>query len=127
MFHIDANSGTPIYRQVSDQIRRLISSGKLKPGDTIPSVREVAIANTVNPMTISKAYALAETEGLLVRHRGKPMTVANRPITVETQTQRLEELEPLFKQLIDASEQLNLDSTSVSQYFIKYWKDANNG
>ena len=91
MFHIDANSGTPIYRQVSDQIRRLISSGKLKPGDTIPSVREVAIANTVNPMTISKAYALAETEGLLVRHRGKPMTVANRPITVETQTQRLEE------------------------------------
>jgi len=127
MFQIDANIGIPIYRQVSDQIRRLISSGQLKPGDAIPSVREVATANTVNPMTISKAYALAEAEGLLVRHRGKPMTVAEQPIDVESQAQRLTKLEPLLKQLVDASEQLNLSSSSVSKHLIKYWKDLNNG
>ncbi len=127
MFQIDANSGTPIYRQVSDQIRRLISSGQLKPGDTIPSVREVAMTNAVNPMTISKAYTLAESEGLLVRHRGKPMTVAEREINAEPVSQRLTELKPLLRQLIEASEQLSLDSSTVSQHLKKHWKELKNG
>lgn len=54
----------------------MISSSQLRPGEALPSVREVALTHAVNPMTISKAYSLLEAEGLLERQRGKAMTVA---------------------------------------------------
>jgi GntR family transcriptional regulator len=122
MFQIDANSGVPIYRQVVDQIRRLVHSGKLSAGDTMPSVRDVALEHAVNPMTVSKAYALAESEGLLLRHRGKPMAVALQAKPSVSASARLTELEPLMHQLIDAAEQLNLKSKQVCDHLNKQWK-----
>jgi len=122
MFQIDANSGVPIYRQILDQVRRLVHSGKLSVGDAIPSVREVAVTHAVNPMTVSKAYALAETEGLLLRRRGKPMEVAQQSKPAVSQTSRLAELDVLIQQLIDAAEQLNLNSKQVIEHLNKKWK-----
>jgi len=125
MFQIDANSGTPIYRQIVDQIRRLIYSGKLTGGDTIPSVRDVALTHTINPMTVSKAYALAEAEGLLLRHRGKPMKVSNQASSLTTESERLAELESLMRQLTDAAKQLNLKSKQVCEHLKKQWNENN--
>ena len=62
---ISPSSGVPIYRQLMDQIKRMVASEQLNPGDTLPSVRSVATHLAVNPMTISKAYSLLEVEGLL--------------------------------------------------------------
>ena len=67
---IDNRSGVPIYRQVMDQMRRHILTRRLASGSKIPSVREMASRLRVNPMTVSKAYALLEQEGLLERRRG---------------------------------------------------------
>src|SRR5690606_32574162 len=78
MFILNPQSGVPIYRQIQEQVRRMVASGQLQPGATLPSVRELATRHAVNPMTISKAYTLLEAEGLLERNRGKPMTVADR-------------------------------------------------
>jgi GntR family transcriptional regulator len=66
----------PIYRQIGEQIRRLIAGGQLAPGTVLPSVREVAAAHAINPMTVSKAYSQLEAEGVLERLRGKGMVVA---------------------------------------------------
>ncbi|WP_243667042.1 GntR family transcriptional regulator [Pseudomonas brassicae] len=74
--HIEPSSPDPIYRQIVGQITRLISAGQWVPGTRLPSVREVAAAHAVNPMTVSKAYALLESQGLLERQRGKGMVVA---------------------------------------------------
>ena len=63
MFVLNPQSGQPIYRQLVEQITRLIVGGQLVPGAMLPSVREVALEHAVNPMTISKAYALLEAEG----------------------------------------------------------------
>ena len=76
MFILDPHTSVPIYQQLIDQVRRLVASGQLAPGAQLPSVREMAQEHTVHPMTISRAYSLLESEGLLERHRGKPMTVA---------------------------------------------------
>src|SRR5579872_7379367 len=72
IFILQPSSGVPIYRQLIDQVRRMVTSGQLTAGMELPSVREVAAEYTVNPTTISKAYSLLESEGLLQRHRGKP-------------------------------------------------------
>ena len=65
MFVLNPQSGTPIYRQLVEQITRLIAGGQLAAGTELPSVRELAELHAINPMTISKAYALLEGSGLL--------------------------------------------------------------
>lgn len=75
-FDIAPTAATPIYRQIVEQVHRLIASGQLAPGADLPSVRTVALQHAINPMTVSKAYSLLESEGLLVRLRGVGMVVA---------------------------------------------------
>ena len=65
LFSIATGSPEPIYRQLVEQVRRLSAGGQLQPGDEMPSVREIAQALALNPMTVSKAYSLLEMEGVL--------------------------------------------------------------
>lgn len=113
MFSINPQSGQPIYKQIMEQIRRMIASGQLKPGDNLPSVRELALTHAVNAMTISKAYNMLEAEGLLARHRGKAMTVSKQNKLSENKQDRLKRLQPAVNQLAMAAEQLELDSDDV--------------
>ena len=76
LLEIDHHSGLPIYRQVIDQLRQQIMAGRLTEGEQLMSVRELAAQLRVNPMTISKAYALLEVEGLVERRRGVGLFVA---------------------------------------------------
>jgi GntR family transcriptional regulator len=108
LFTLHPESGIPIYRQLMDQIRRLIAAGQLQAGSELPSVRDVAVEHAVNPMTISKAYALLEAEGLLVRNRGKPMTIATSRRSQQPMSQRLRQVEPLLVQLVSAARQLDI-------------------
>lgn len=73
---VHPSSGIPIYRQLMDQFQALISSGRLKPGDLLPSVRQVSSALEINMMTVSKAFARLEQEGVVERVRGTGMRVA---------------------------------------------------
>src|SRR5438094_6067156 len=75
-FEIHPSSGVPIYRQVMDQVKALASSGRLRPGDMLPSVRQMAVELQINMMTVSKAYARMEAEGVLERARGQGMLIA---------------------------------------------------
>ncbi|WP_114240966.1 GntR family transcriptional regulator [Dyella sp. C9] len=102
IFAIQPTSAEPIYRQIVEQLRRLIASGQLSPGELLPSVREVAGFHAVNPMTVSRAYGMAESEGLLERLRGKGMTVAPQGRGSSTTAQRMALLEP---QLADVARQ----------------------
>ena len=67
---VDHHSGTPIYRQIMDQVKLLISTGHMKSGEQIKSVKDLSLELGVNPMTVSKAYQLLETESWLERRRG---------------------------------------------------------
>src|SRR5690606_10374716 len=77
LLHIQPAAAQPIYRQIAEQIRRLVAGGQLAAGTTLPSVRDVAAAHAINPMTVSKAYSQLEAEGVLERQRGKGMAVAS--------------------------------------------------
>lgn len=113
MFTLNPNSGIPIYRQLIEQVRRMVASNQLRPGDALPSVRELAVTHAVNPMTISKAYSLLEAEGLLERQRGKAMTVAAHFANKESKTARIERLQSAVDQLVMAARQLELGSEDV--------------
>lgn len=113
MFSINPNSGEPIYRQLSEQIKRMVAGGQLKAGDELPSVRELAAQYAVNPMTISKAYSLLETEGVLERQRGKPMTIARQLNPGHSEQARLQQVLPQLEQLAMATQQLQLPKQAV--------------
>jgi GntR family transcriptional regulator len=124
MFQLNPNSGVPIYRQLIEQAQRMIAGGQLKPGDELPSVRELAIEQAVNPMTISKAYSLLEAEGLLVRQRGKPMQVAPRPESGNDAAENAVHLHPEFAQLRLAARQLRLSDRQLVAALKKYLSDS---
>jgi GntR family transcriptional regulator len=108
---IQPSSPEPIFRQIAAQIRRLVASGQLAPGERLPSVREVAELHAINPMTVSRAYSLLEAEGLLERLRGKGMAVsARRPVSPE---QRLALLDSALRALARQAGELELPPALV--------------
>jgi len=124
VFILNPQSGTPIYRQLVDQVRRMVASGQLAAGAALPSVRELAIEHAVNPMTISKAYSLLESEGMLERQRGKPMTVAAQDRAQVSRTQRLQQLEAQIDHLVLSTRQLELTQEDLARAIRKKWSDA---
>ena len=110
-FEIHPTSGVPIFRQVMDQVRALVASGRLKPGDMLPSVRQMGAELQVNMMTVSKAYTRLEAEGVLERARGQGMLVAEATTARSAKSPvaaRQEELRPLAEPLVTRAMQLGL-------------------
>jgi GntR family transcriptional regulator len=122
VFVLKPQSGIPIYRQLIEQITRLIAGGQLAAGTELPSVRELAELHTVNPMTISKAYALLESEGLLERQRGKPMRIAARRRNQAPLTQRLQQLEPAVRDVVLAARQLEVGKKELIALLGDTWE-----
>lgn len=71
------NDSTPIYRQLRDRVVAMVLDGVLKPGDPLPSVRQVAADFQINPITVSKAYQELVDENLVEKRRGLGMYVTD--------------------------------------------------
>ncbi|MCU6502006.1 GntR family transcriptional regulator [Rugamonas sp. A1-17] len=111
LFTIATGSSEPIYRQLIEQIRRLLAAGVLAPCDMLRSVRDAALSLAVNPMTVSKAYNLMETDGLLMRSCGTGMLVAEcRAISTH---ERVALLRPTLERASEEVRQLELDPVAV--------------
>lgn len=123
LFSITTGSSEPIYRQLVEQVRRLVAGGQMAPGDGMPSVREVAQALALNPMTVSKAYGLLEMEGLLTRQRGMGMRVAERPGAAHGAAERAALLRPTLERAALEARQLELDPDTVLSLFTLILKE----
>lgn len=106
-------SPEPIYRQIAEQLRRLVAAGQLRPGDGLPSVREVAAAHAINPMTVSRAYSQLEAEGVLERLRGKGMAVAARSGRGDGVAARMHRVEPVLREAARHCRELELPADRV--------------
>ncbi len=111
-FTVHPSSGVPIYRQVIDQVGALIAGGQLAPGELLPSVRQLASVLQVNLMTISKAYARMEAEGVIERVRGTGMRV-RAAAAKGSLAERRRELRPLIRQLVVRARQLQLTDEQI--------------
>lgn len=69
------SDGAPIYRQLKDRVIAMMLDGVLKPGDALPSVRQVAAEYQLNPITVSRAYQELADEALVEKRRGLGMYV----------------------------------------------------
>ena len=69
-FHLDRRSGVPTYLQLVQQVQQAVRLGILRPGDQLPTVKEVVSALAINPNTVLKAYRELDLEGLVEGRRG---------------------------------------------------------
>lgn len=121
---INTGSPEPIYRQLIEQVRRRVAAGQLKAGDEIPSVRELAQALAVHPMTISKAYSLLEADGVLERRRGLSMVVAAQHQRAQPTADRVELLRPTLERAAAEVRQLGLPKAQALQLFKTILEEA---
>ena len=70
-FHLDGSSGVAAYMQVVQQVKQALRLGMLKPGDQLPTVRDVVAMLAINPNTVLKAYRELEMEGLVAGRQGQ--------------------------------------------------------
>ena len=78
LFSIDESSGLPVWVQLRNRFVYLIKTGRLKPGDQLPSVRSLAADVAVNYNTVSKVYVDLERDGYVTTVRGKGVFVRKR-------------------------------------------------
>ena len=64
-FRLDLKSGVPVYRQIIDQVHGARASGAVRPGDQLPTVRQLAVDLSINPNTVVRAYRELELTGAL--------------------------------------------------------------
>jgi GntR family transcriptional regulator len=69
-FHLDSHSGVPVYVQLVQQVKQALRLGELKPGDQLPTVKEIVEKLLLSPNTVLKAYRELEQDGLIRSRAG---------------------------------------------------------
>src|SRR5712692_3841078 len=75
--HISPNDGLPIYLQIINQVKYLVASGRLEPGEELPPIRVLAEQLVINPNTVARAYRDLERAGVLVKRSTTGTFVSN--------------------------------------------------
>ena len=125
-FQISTSSGVPIYRQILDQVKTHIATGRLKMGEFLPSVRQVAKELEINPITVLKAYSQLEKENVLQSVRGRGMLVNKTAATKKDLASREKNMLPLLEEVVIKGNQLSLKSKRVLELLESLWKEKDN-
>lgn len=83
MFDINPSDAAPIWKQIEEGMRRMISLGSLRPGDSVPSVRDLAKTLRVNPNTVARAYQRLTDGGVFAVRRGEGTFVSEQPVQLK--------------------------------------------
>ncbi|SRR6266511_1965930 len=75
--HISPRDGVPIYRQIVNQVKYLVGSGRLAPGEELPPIRSLAEQLVINPNTVARAYAELEHSGVVTKRHGSGTYVSD--------------------------------------------------
>ena len=111
---ITTGSSIPIYRQVIQQIRQAVASGKLVVGEIVPSVRALAGELLVNPNTVAKAYSALVRDGVLESHQGRGYFVAQRR-EIYTRKERQRRLEEVMDPFLAEALTLGFDAEQIQE------------
>ena len=115
---INTGSATPIYKQITDQVRLAVATGRLAVGDQLPSVRALAEELVVNPNTVARAYTDLAREGLIESRAGRGVFIT-RKRKMFTREEGRRRLEPLLEGLIGEAMVMDFTRDELREAFEK--------
>lgn len=115
---IDSTNGVPLYLQIAKEVKHSIAVGSLRPGDQLPSVREVALQITVNPNTVAKAYRELEALGIVETRRGMGTFVPEKIVSV-SEEERKRALIEMIDRAIDEAKHLHVGENELVRLFLE--------
>ena len=110
--HISTTDGVPIYLQIVNQVKYLVASGRLAPGEELPAIRVLADRLVVNPNTVARAYRELEVAGVVEKRRtaGTYVSAAGSPLA---RRERLKILTERVDALLAEAQQMNVNIDTV--------------
>ncbi|MCI9037397.1 MAG: GntR family transcriptional regulator [Oscillospiraceae bacterium] len=109
---ISNSSGQPIYEQISRQVKGAIATGRLRPGEPLPSIRALARDLRISVITTKRAYEELEREGFIDTVAGKGSFVAQQNLELARESS-LREIEAHLQAAVELSRQAGLTMTEV--------------
>jgi GntR family transcriptional regulator len=106
---VNWNDQTPIYRQLKQRVLGMMLDGLLKPGDALPSVRQVAAEYQLNPITVLKAYQELVDEELVEKRRGVGMYMTESALDKLLANERQRFIEEEWPAMLERIRRLGLD------------------
>jgi GntR family transcriptional regulator len=103
---LDHRSGVPIYVQIVEQVRQRVSTGELRPGDQLPTVRQMASDLRVNFNTVARAYRLLDEAGLISTQQGRGTYIWEGPTEETLKQLKKKSLEELARNYLDEAGRL---------------------
>ncbi|MHB1561843.1 MAG: GntR family transcriptional regulator [Isosphaeraceae bacterium] len=118
MIILDLNAADerPIYGQIADRVRFAVAGGALRPGEMVPSVRDLSKQLVVNPNTVARAYRDLQAEGLLESVRGMGLQVAEGAVE-RCRAARRELVRQRLRRVIDEARQSRMDPAEIEAIF----------
>lgn len=113
---MDFNNNKPIYRQIIDYCFGCIISGKWKPDDKIPSVREMAMSMAVNSHTVLKAFEYLQTNGIIYPRRGMGYYLSPEAPELVNATRRKEFYEETLPRMFDEMKMLGISMHDIFEH-----------
>jgi GntR family transcriptional regulator len=110
--HISPHDGVPIYLQIVQQVKYLVASGRLTPGEQLPPVRKLAEQLLVNPNTVARAYRELEAAGVLQTRRGSGVFASDAGSPLARREQR-KILTERIDQLVSEARQMGFELDEV--------------
>jgi GntR family transcriptional regulator len=121
---LDFRSGVPIYGQLVEHIRAMVARGELKPGDQLPTVRQLATELRVNFNTVARAYRMLDEAGLISTQQGRG-TYIWEPHSAQAQGQLREGLlDSLARQYLQAALRLGFSSIEINTALDRQMKNS---
>ena len=115
-FHLDSQSGVSYYVQLIQQVRQALLFGLLRPGDRLPTVKEVVAQVELNPNTVLRAYRELEHDGFVISRPGLGTFVAvNAPAAIDRGSYR--SLRADLERCIRKARALGLDDAALADLF----------
>jgi len=115
-FQINTSNGVPVYEQVCRQVTFAVANGSIKPGELIPSVRQLARDLAINPNTVARAYRQLQDSEILDSVRGTGMAIAEGARSI-CKSERTRILRETMRQMIQEARQSQLDNPEIEKLF----------
>ena len=126
---IEPESKVPIYAQIEEQIRSMVAAGQLRPGDQLPTIRQLAADLRINYNTVARAYLDLDHEGVIRTQRGRGTFVAGVPDEEEMAQVREEQLHNILSACLEEAQRLGYTPGEVAAAFQRElwnWSQQNN-